>query len=106
LTQFLVDVNIPTADASQAQAALKDYFDSMGASVDIYQNGQVELSTIMDPDTNAVYDVPNGLVSMVVKPGHAVGDSVWIQISAIAQNGILTYINGVEMTPTDANSTG
>jgi len=104
LTQFLVDVNIPIAKETQAQAALMEYFDSLDANVDIYQNGQIDLSTITDPDTNVVYDVPNGLVPVVVKPGHVVGDSVLIQISAIAQNGILSYINGVEMTPVDADS--
>lgn len=105
LTQFLVDVNIPIANEATAQVALQEYFTSIGANVDIYQNGQIELSTITDPDTNTVYDVPNGMVPVVVKPGHAVGDSVWMQISAIAQNGVLTYINGVEMTPIDVNST-
>lgn len=105
ITQFLVDVNIPMTNESQAQDALMDYFDSLGASVDIYQNGQIELSTITNPDTNTTYDVPNGLVPVVVKPGHVAGDSVLMQISAIAQNGLLSYINGVEMTPADTNST-
>lgn len=105
ITQFLVDVNIPIANESQAQAAVMEYFVSMGASVDIYQNGQIELSTITNPDTNTTYDVPNGLVPVVVKPGHAVGDSVLMQISAISQSGVLSYINGVEMTPADVNST-
>ncbi len=105
LTQFLVDVNIPIANETQAQSALVEYFTSIGASVDIYQNGLIELSTVTNPDTNTTYDVPNGLVPVVVKPGHVIGESVLMQISAIAQDGTLTYINGVEMTPVDVNLT-
>jgi hypothetical protein len=105
LTQFLVDVNISSSNAESGQVALKEYFSSLDANVDIYQNGHIEMESITNPDTNDSYAVPDSFVPVVVKPGHVIGDSILFQVSAIAQDGILSYINGVEMTPLDTNST-
>ena len=101
LTQFLVDVNVSSTGTSEALAGLESFFISQDMEVDIYQNGHILLDSIMDPDTNQSFAVPNGLIPVVVKPGHGAGDTVLLQISAVVQGGILTYINGVEMTPVD-----
>lgn len=104
VTQFLIDVNVSATNPAPTTAALKDYFTNLGASVDIYQNGSVALAEIVAPDTNTTYAVPDGAMPVVVTPGHSIGDMILIQISAIALSGELSYINGVEVTPADVNS--
>lgn len=106
VTQFLVDVNADSLNTQPITEKLKVYFTNLNANanVDVYQKGSTDLNALVLPDTNEAFPLANGVLPVSVFPGHAVGDVISFDVTAIAVRDKLEYVNAAEAAPADSNS--
>lgn len=102
LTQFLVDVNVSAGSTANVESAIQSYFANwpVDVNVELFQNGQVDATTLFVADLNQSVMVPNGVIPVSVQPGHSIGDAIVIQINGIVVSNELVYVNGLEPTLT------
>ncbi len=98
-TQFLIDANTTTASNSNTATRIQDYFESLDANakIDIYQQGFFTIDSLTPPDTNIIYSIPNGEVSMAILPGRQVGDIIKGRIYATTSRGEISFPSGEEV---------
>ena len=91
-----VKLSLVSAGSKAASLAAEKVLRAKNASLTIQQPGEILLSSVADQNANKSFEVPNGRVTVFLKPGHAVGENAKIELVYIASQDKILSISGRE----------